>query len=66
MYILAKSFWNSFSGSQAAFGTTFSVTSGYRKAGTKLLEGFSQLISDFIEASRNFNLDFFHKRTAKI
>ncbi len=29
------------------------------------LEGFSQLVCDFIEASRNFILHFLHKKTAK-
>jgi hypothetical protein len=30
-----------------------------------LLERFSQLVSDFIDASRNFILKFLHKKTAK-
>jgi hypothetical protein len=30
-----------------------------------LLEGFSQLVSDYIEACRNFILDFLHKKTVK-
>ncbi len=29
------------------------------QASCKLLEGFSQLVSDFIEASRNFSWDLF-------
>jgi hypothetical protein len=33
--------------------------------GSGLLEGFSQLVSDFIETSRNFLLDFLHKKTDK-
>jgi hypothetical protein len=45
------------------------VTGGYRKAGTSfvkgLVEGFLQLGSDFIEASRNFILDVLHKKIAK-
>jgi hypothetical protein len=47
-----------FSGSQAAFGTTFRVTGGYRKAGTSLLKKFTgriftiTAVSDFIEESR--------------
>jgi hypothetical protein len=55
------------SGSQTAFGTTFRDTGGYQKAGTSSLKrvtGRIQLVSDFIEASRNFGLDF--KKTAKI
>jgi hypothetical protein len=28
-------------------------------------EGFSQLVTDFKEASRNFILDFLHKKTGK-
>jgi hypothetical protein len=58
-----------FSESQAGFGTTFKGTGGYQKAGTnsmkRLLEGISQLGSDFIEASRNFILDFLHKKTTE-
>ncbi len=30
-----------------------------------LLEGFSQLVSDFIEACSNFILDFLHTKTVK-
>jgi hypothetical protein len=33
--------------------------------GSGLLEGFSQLVSDFMETSRNFILDFLHKKTDK-
>jgi hypothetical protein len=33
--------------------------------GRKLLEGISLFVSDFIETSRNFNLDFLHKKTTK-
>jgi hypothetical protein len=59
-------FRNSFQG----YKTTFRDTGGYQKTGTKgywntgVLEGISQLVSDFIETSRNFNLDFLHKNTA--
>jgi hypothetical protein len=57
------------SGSQAAFQTTFRITGGYRKARTSfltgLLEGFSQLVSDFIEASKNIILAFLPNKTAK-
>jgi hypothetical protein len=47
-----------FSGSQAAFRTTFR----FQKAGFQ--EGFSQLpgSTDFIEAGRNYTLDFLHKK----
>jgi hypothetical protein len=57
-----------------AFGTPFSVTGGFRKAGTSLLERVTggiftisnlQIVSDFIEACRNFILDFLHKKRAK-
>jgi hypothetical protein len=57
-----------FSGSQAGLGTTFKDTGCNQKAGTsslKKLEGNSQFIRDFIEASRNFFLDFPHKKTTK-
>jgi hypothetical protein len=41
-----------FSGSQAAYRTAFRVTGGYQKAGKNslkgLLEGVSQLVSDFM------------------
>jgi hypothetical protein len=42
-----------FSGSHSAFGTTFRVTGGYRKAGRSFI---SQLVSDFIV------LYFLHKK----
>ena len=60
-----------FSGSQAGYGTTTVPrdTGGYQKAGTNSLNRVtgrnSQLVSDFIEASRNFDLDFLHKKTTK-
>jgi hypothetical protein len=58
-----------FSGSQAGYGTTFRSTGGYQKAGTSslrgLLEGSLQLVSDFIGARRNIDLDFLHKKTTK-
>jgi len=47
--------------SQAAFGTTFRVAGCYRKAGKRI----QQLVSDFVEASRKFILDFLHKMTPK-
>jgi hypothetical protein len=54
-----------FSGSQAAFGTTFRVTGEYWKAGTSSIQrvtgGFSKFVSDFIEASKSFSR-FLHKR----
>jgi hypothetical protein len=58
-----------FSESQAGFGTTFKGTGGYQKAGTSSLKRVTGrnfttvLISDFIVASRNFILDFLHKKT---
>jgi hypothetical protein len=52
--------------SQAGFGTTVKSTSGFQKAGTssmkKVTGRISQLASDFIKASRNFILDFLHKK----
>jgi hypothetical protein len=45
---------------QADFVTSFRDTGGYQKAG--LLEGFSQFVSDFIEASRTIE-HFLHKIT---
>jgi hypothetical protein len=51
-----------FSGSQAAFGITLKVTGGYQASCRVLQEEFS---SDFIEKSRNFNLDVLHKKTVK-
>jgi hypothetical protein len=54
--------------SQAGFGTTFKAQADIRKPeqalGRGLLEGISQLVSDFIEASRIFILDFLHKKTS--
>jgi hypothetical protein len=52
------------------YGTTFRDTGGYQKFRNKLLErglleGISQLVSVFIEAARNFNLDFLYKKTMK-
>jgi hypothetical protein len=43
---------------------------GYQKAGTSSLKSVtgkenSQVVSDFIEASRNFIFDFLHKITTK-
>ncbi len=49
--------------------TTFKGTGGYQKAGTSSLKTFTGRnfrISVFIEASRNFILDFLHKRQLKI
>jgi hypothetical protein len=60
-----------FSKSQAGFGINFKGTGGYRdqKAGTSSLKRvtgrISQFVSDFIEASRNFILDFLHKKTTE-
>ncbi len=55
--------------SQAGFGTTFKGPGGYLKPGTSSLKRvtgrISQLVSDFIEASRNFILDFLHKKTTE-
>jgi len=61
----------SFSGSQAVFGTTFRFTGGFWKPGSRflrrgLLERFSQVVSDFIKANRNFKLGFLRKKTTKI
>jgi hypothetical protein len=54
-----------FSESQAAFGTTFRVTGGFRKADQDpargLLEGFSQLLSYFMGACKNF-INFIKKQ----
>jgi hypothetical protein len=53
----------------AAFRTTFRVTSSYRKS--RLPEEnytagrITQLVSNFLEPSRNFALDFFPKKAAK-
>ncbi len=58
-----------FSESQAAIGMTFRVAGNYRKAGKApwiLDTGRIFTISKyFIEVSRNFILDFLHKKTAK-
>jgi hypothetical protein len=51
-----------FSGSQAVYRTTFKDTGGYQKAGTSSLKRVTgrnfttAVVSDFIEASRNFYL----------
>jgi hypothetical protein len=61
-------FWNNF---QAGFGTTFKGTGGYEKAGTSSLKRdigrnlTISTVSDFIEASRNFILDFLHKKATE-
>jgi hypothetical protein len=52
-----------FSGSQAAFGTTFRVTGGYQASCRVLQEGFS---SDFIEKAGTLIWTFFTKRQSKI
>jgi hypothetical protein len=56
-----------FLGPQAAFGTTFKVTGVQVTIGKPeqanwkgIKEGFSQLVSNFIEASRNFILKVLH------
>ncbi len=58
-----------FSGSQAGYGKTFRDTAAIRKSEQALCEGLqegiSELVSDFIEAVRNFIFDFFHKKTTK-
>jgi hypothetical protein len=58
-----------FSESQVGFGTTFKGTGGYQKAETSYLkrvtEGILKLVSDFIEASRNFILELRHKKTTE-
>ena len=59
-----------FSGSQAAFGTSFTVIGGNRKAEISFMKRVTERIftvtveRDFTEASININLDF-HKKTAK-
>ncbi len=58
-----------FSGSKAAFGTTFKVTSGYRNARTGFLNRFTRrilIISKwfYISKQKPF-LNFLHKKTAK-
>jgi hypothetical protein len=59
-----------FSESQAVFGTTFRDTGGHQKAGAsslnRVLQVFSQFVSDSIEASRNLFKISFTKRQAKI
>ncbi len=57
-----------FSESQVGYRTIFRDTGGYQKQALwrGLLEGISQLVRDFKEASRNFTLDFLHKRQLKI
>jgi hypothetical protein len=52
-----------FSGSHEAFGTTFSVTGGYRKAMQNKLTFFE--FANLSVASRNFILDFPHRKTVK-
>jgi hypothetical protein len=57
--------------SRLAFGKIFKITGGYWKSGTsflkrELLEGFSQLVSGFIERNKNFILDFINKKQPKI
>ncbi len=51
-----------FSESQAAFGTTFTVTSGYLRleqaSWRRLLERFSELVSDFKEASKPLQVKY--------
>jgi hypothetical protein len=58
-----------FSESQAASVKTFRVTGGYLKAGTSFLKRvtgrFFELVSDFIEASRQFIFNFLRKKPAK-
>jgi hypothetical protein len=56
-----------FSVSQAAFGTTFRVTGGYRKAGTSFMKRVTGRI--FTKVLKRINqklyLDFLHKEAAK-
>jgi hypothetical protein len=59
--------------SQAGYGTTCRDTGGYQNARTRqqalcrgLPEEISQLVSDFIGASRNFYFDLLHKKTLEI
>jgi hypothetical protein len=53
-----------------AFGTNFRITGGFRKAGTSFLKRVSvmtsQLVSEFIVASRNFLFNFLRKKPPKI
>jgi hypothetical protein len=51
-----------FSGSQAGYRRL----SESRNKFPSLLEGISQLVCDFIKASKNFNLDFLRKKKLKI
>jgi hypothetical protein len=51
-----------FSGSHSGFGTTFRNTGSYQKAGTSALKRVTLLEG---KASRNFYLDFLHKKTTK-
>jgi hypothetical protein len=60
-------------GSQVAFGTTFKVKGGYRKAGTSFVKKVTgkiftiTVVSDFIEASKTYCiLDVLPKRQPKI
>jgi hypothetical protein len=59
-----------FSGSEAAYGTTFRDTGGYQEARTSSLKRvtrrISQLVSDFKDEGRNFYFDFLHKKQHKI
>ncbi len=58
-----------FSVSQTGFGTNFEGTDGYQKAGSSSLKRITgrnfTIVSYFIEASRNFILDFLHKKINK-
>jgi hypothetical protein len=57
-----------FSGSQGVTEQLLETQAAIRKpekALWRLLKGISQLLSDFIEASKNFNLEFLHKKTTK-
>ncbi len=58
-----------FSESQAGFVATLKGTDGYQKAGTSSLKRVTgrnfKFVSDFIEANRNFILDFLHKKTTE-
>jgi hypothetical protein len=52
--------------SQAGFRTTFEDTGGYQKAGISSLKRVTgRKVSNFIEASRNFILDFLHTKTTE-
>ncbi len=58
-----------FSGSQAAFGTTFRVTGGYRKARTTFLKRVTWIIFTssklFYRSKRKLYLDFLDKKAVK-